>query len=588
MKRFISSLFLVVCVAVAYAASDAIEEIARLREAADSLHSIGRTDSAVIVGRKAIELAEASGDPVQIVGTHSAQGVFLRSLGSIDEALESYDCALEIITSGKFRENPDQEAIEEIASLYINLAVLNLDMQHKDQASRHAVLAGEWIAKSDDAELRSVIYGVVGSVLTGCGEPEKALDFQKLAYEDALASGDKEAAFRAASYAMLASDRLGRKAEAAEWRAKCAALLPEIESSMARLAYYQVECSICLKSKDNKGALRWFDEILHTDGIDQLPFIKFDCYNNMHIAYSDLGDYKNAYTTLLQSNELRDSIWQQEKEESLRELTVKYETKETELALARSESRRASTLMWLFAAIGLILLGVIAFVVYAGRQRRRRMQKELEFAALRADIGRQLTQQYVEGLENERKRMARELHDGVCNDLLAIRMSMKEGNTGANTAELIDSCRESVRRISHELMPPEFAYASLDEVVRFFVRKQAEANAGKIALVYSSSAEGRKWEDVADAVSLEIYRIVQEAVGNAVKHSGCDSIDVSLRMEGDLLSLTVADNGTFRTPQNKGLGLDSIRRRVESIGGTVEISWLQNGGTEVNLKVDLK
>lgn len=216
MKRFISSLFLVVCVAVAYAASDAIEEIARLREAADSLHSIGRTDSAVIVGRKAIELAEASGDPVQIVGTHSAQGVFLRSLGSIDEALESYDCALEIITSGKFRENPDQEAIEEIASLYINLAVLNLDMQHKDQASRHAVLAGEWIAKSDDAELRSVIYGVVGSVLTGCGEPEKALDFQKLAYEDALASGDKEAAFRAASYAMLASDRLGRKAEAAE------------------------------------------------------------------------------------------------------------------------------------------------------------------------------------------------------------------------------------------------------------------------------------------------------------------------------------------------------------------------------------
>lgn len=357
---------------------------------------------------------------------------------------------------------------------------------------------------------------------------------------------------------------------------------------MARLAYYQVECSICLKSKDNKGALRWFDEILHTDGIDQLPFIKFDCYNNMHIAYSDLGDYKNAYTTLLQSNELRDSIWQQEKEESLRELTVKYETKETELALARSESRRASTLMWLFAAIGLILLGVIAFVVYAGRQRRRRMQKELEFAALRADIGRQLTQQYVEGLENERKRMARELHDGVCNDLLAIRMSMKEGNTGANTAELIDSCRESVRRISHELMPPEFAYASLDEVVRFFVRKQAEANAGKIALVYSSSAEGRKWEDVADAVSLEIYRIVQEAVGNAVKHSGCDSIDVSLRMEGDLLSLTVADNGTFRTPQNKGLGLDSIRRRVESIGGTVEISWLQNGGTEVNLKVDLK
>ena len=103
-----------------------VEEIAALRNAADSLHSIGRTDSAEIVGRHAVLLAEKSGDPTQIVGTNAAHGVFLRSLGRIDEALKSYETALEIVTSGQFRENPDQEAIEEIASLYINLAVLNL------------------------------------------------------------------------------------------------------------------------------------------------------------------------------------------------------------------------------------------------------------------------------------------------------------------------------------------------------------------------------------------------------------------------------------------------------------------------------
>lgn len=285
---------MIICILTSLAAfsePESIEDIARLREAADSLHCIGRTDSAAIVGEKAIRLAEKSGDLTQIVGTRSAQGVFLRSLGRIDEALESYEGALEIITSGKFRENPDQEAIEEIeeiASLYINLSVLNLD-KHKEQAAKHASLAGEWIAKSNDPELRSVIYGVVGSVLTGCGESEKALKYQELAYKDALESGDKEAAFRAASYAMLASDRIGNKGTADDWRRKCQGLLPEIDSSLARLAYYQAECSICLKSKDNRGALRWFDEILHTDGIDNLPFVKFDCYNNMHIAYSDLA-----------------------------------------------------------------------------------------------------------------------------------------------------------------------------------------------------------------------------------------------------------------------------------------------------------
>lgn len=571
MKKTLTLLLMLVSLTIAYAMPEKIEEIARLRETADSLHSIGRTDSAAIVGEKAMRLAEASGDPTQIVGTRSAQGVFLRSLGRIDEALESYNGALSIITSGKFRENPDQEAIEEIASLYINLSVLELDMQHKEQAAKHAELSGEWIAKSDDPELRSVIYGVVGSVLTGSGEPEKSLKYQELAYKEALESDDKEAAFRAASYAMLATDRLGDKAAAEEWRSRCRQLLPDIESSMAKLAYYQSECSICLKSKDNKGALKWFDEILQTDGIDRLPFMKFDCYNNMHIAYSELGDYSNAYHTLLKGNELRDSLWQAEKAESLRELTVKYETKETELALAQSESRRATTLMWFFIALGLILIGVIFFMVYAGRQRRQRMQKEVEFTKLRADIGRQLTQQYVEGLENERKRMARELHDGVCNDLLAIQMGMKEGKANEDTAELLSACQESVRRISHELMPPEFAYASLDEVVRFFVRKQADANVEKIDISYFSSAEGASWGDVPDSVSLEIYRIVQEAVGNAIKHSGCDEIKVSMTLIGNELNLKVADNGLFVMTRDKGFGLQSIRKRAEAIGADIRI-----------------
>ena len=112
-------------------ASTKVDKIVELRETADSLHSIGRTDSAAIVGEQAVRLAVEIENPTQIVGTYAAQGVFLRSLGKIDEALKCYDAALAIITFGNFRENPNQEAIEEIASLYINLAVLNLDTQHK-------------------------------------------------------------------------------------------------------------------------------------------------------------------------------------------------------------------------------------------------------------------------------------------------------------------------------------------------------------------------------------------------------------------------------------------------------------------------
>lgn len=383
--------------------SDMHEKIAKRLEIADSLHSIGKTDSAALVGEETIRLANENKEPTLIVGAYAAQGVFLRSLGKVNEALESYGKALDIVTSGTFRNNPDAEAIEQIGSLYINLAVLNLDMQHKDQASENAIIAGEWISKSPDPELKSMIYGVAGSVLTGCGNLQKAMEFQKLAYSNALESGDKEAAFRASAYTMLVADRLKDKQEAERMRRICKELWLEVPSMMARLVYLQAECSIALKNDRPKEAEKWFGEILSLEGIDNLPFVKFDCYNNLHLIQASLGEYKEAYETLLQSNELRDSIWEKEKTENLNDLTIKYKTKETQLALAESEAKRSTILMWLFIALTALLLAVVIFVAYAGRQRRRRMQKEFEFANLRENISRRLTQEYIEGLEMSEK-----------------------------------------------------------------------------------------------------------------------------------------------------------------------------------------
>ena len=562
-------------------------KIDNLREQADSLHSIGQTEEAIKIGEEAIQLAEESGNQVQIVGTHAAQGVFLRSTGRIDEALRSYNKALRIATSEEFRKNPNQEAIEELASLYINLAVLNLDMQNKEQAAGNARLAGEWISKSKDAELKSTIFGVVGSVLTGCGELKEAMSYQTRAYDNALDCGDTEAAFRAAAYSMLLTDRLGEKQEAEEWRKKCVLLLPEISSIMAKMVYYQAECSICLKNNDPRGAIKWFEAILNTEGIENLPFLQFDCYNNLHMAYSELGDYESAYNTLLKSNEVRDSIWQREKEENLRDLTIKYETQETKLALTESEKKRSEALMWVFISLAILLIFIIVFIIALNKSRRERLKKEAEYAVLRADIGKRLTQQYLEGLENERARMSKELHDGVCNDLLAIEMNIKNGTPVENTAELIDTCRDSIRRISHELMPPEFNYATIDEVVRYFINQRQKAFEGKTALEYSSVIENARWTDVPDITALDVYRIIQEAVGNSLKHSGAGKIEVSMKLEGHHLEVIVKDDGKFKTPDIKGIGLESIQKRAKAINAKIAIDTKEGEGTTLKLNLML-
>ena len=567
--------------------AQSLSEINNLREKADSLHSVGQTEEAVKIGEEAIKLAEESGNQIQIVGTHSAQGVFLRSMGRIDEALESYNKALQIVTSELFRENPNQEAIEEIASLYINMAVLNLDMQNKEQAAQNAKFAGEWISKSDDAELKSTIFGVVGSVLTGCGDFNEAMTYQTLAYDNALVSEDPETAFRAAAYSMLLSDRLGDKSKAEEWRNKCAELMPEINSIMAKLVYYQAECSICLKNNDPRGAIRWFEAILNTEGIENLPFLQYDCYNNLHLAYSELGDYEKAYETLVKSNEIRDSIWQQEKEENLRELTVKYETQETKLALTESEKKRSEALMWIFVSLAILLIFIIVFIIVLNKNRRERLRKEAEYANLRAEIGKQLTQQYIEGLENERARMSKELHDGVCNDLLAIEMNIRQGSPQETTAALINMCRDSVRRISHELMPPEFNYATIEEVVRYFVNKQQEAYKGKTEIEFSSVNESAQWSDIPDFMALDIYRIIQEAVGNSLKHSGARKIEVSMKLIENRLEVVVTDDGKYKLSNFKGIGLDSIQKRARAINAKVDIDATEGEGTTLKLNLTL-
>ncbi|MCH5225752.1 MAG: hypothetical protein J1D77_07105 [Muribaculaceae bacterium] len=564
-----------------------IPAIETLREKADSLHSIGQTEEAIKIGEEAIKLAEESGNQIQIVGTHSAQGVFLRSRGRIDEALKSYDKALKIITSETFRENPSQEAIEEIASLYINLAVLNLDMQNKEQAAQNALSAGEWILKSDDAELKSIIFGVVGSVLTGCGDLKEALHYQTLAYDNAIVCQDPETAFRSAAYNMLLSDRLGDKSKAELWRNKCTELMPEINSIMAKMVYYQAECSICLKNNDPKGAIKWFEAILNTEGIENLPFIQYDCYNNLHITYSDLGDFENAYATLLKSDEIRDSLWQREKEENLRDLTIKYETQETKLALTESEKKRSEALMWVFISLAILLVFLVVFIVIINKNRRERLKKEAEYANLKADIGKQLTKQYIEGLENERTRMSKELHDGVCNDLLAIEMNIKNGAPQENTTELIKMCRESIRRISHELLPPEFNYATIEEVVKYYINKQREAYTGKIAINFSSSIKDAKWSDLPDFMALDIYRIIQEAVGNSLKHSGAKKIDVSLKLKGNHLEAMVSDDGTYKLFTSKGMGLESMQKRAKAINGKIDIDHKEGEGTTLKLNLTL-
>lgn len=178
---------------------------------------------------------------------------------------------------------------------------------------------------------------------------------------------------------------------------------------------------------------------------------------------------------------------------------------------------------------------------------------------------------YIEGLEEECKYFAKELHDGIANDLLGLQMKIENTTNSDNVQELgtlIKEVRNNVRNISHELMPPEFEHLSLDEILYQYADKLSE-NTG-IQVTYTSGS----CNPIPNETAYELYRIVQEITMNIVKHANAHCISVSLYAEHEKqYTLKITDDGTVTTPHkanSRGIGLRTVNDRAKAIDGTIQ------------------
>lgn len=206
-----------------------------------------------------------------------------------------------------------------------------------------------------------------------------------------------------------------------------------------------------------------------------------------------------------------------------------------------------------------VLLAVITacFLAYAIVQRRQR--------------NRQKARSYLEGREEERQRLARELHDGVSNQLLAVQMKLSADGSTEQALQLLDESREQVRRVSHGLMPPEFSSVALDEVIDHYISELNAATPCDISC--SFSPPDADWASIPQEQALAAYRIVQEAVGNALKHSGATTIAVGLQRAAHKTVVIVSDNGTAKPASDSfGIGKRNMQQRADAIGAQLDFS----------------
>ncbi|NAY90740.1 hypothetical protein GTQ34_02305 [Muricauda sp. JGD-17] len=253
--------------------------------------------------------------------------------------------------------------------------------------------------------------------------------------------------------------------------------------------------------------------------------------------------------------------------------------------------------IWIAAALALIFMGVATIIIVTQRVHNNRLKfKQKQQESNQEIYNLMLSQQgkLKEGKQLEQKRISEELHDGILGQMLGIRLILSglngKGDPGAveKRADFIEKLREveeEIRTISHEL-----SNASYQKFYNFIVSlEDLIDDIGKSSgilcnFTYSSKVD---WDSLSGDTKINIYRIVQETLQNCVKHAQCTQVDIAMKVDDDMLELSIADNGIgFDTNKaKKGIGLRNVASRVKKLKGTLKVDSTKGKGTAIWVQI---
>ena len=213
----------------------------------------------------------------------------------------------------------------------------------------------------------------------------------------------------------------------------------------------------------------------------------------------------------------------------------------------------------------------------------------LKLQALEIEQKKKTTQAVMHAEEEERKRIAGDLHDSVAQKMVVAKLNLEAFSNELNNmnpqqqkiynniSSLLDESTTEVRHLSHSMMPKAFARSGFTQAVKEFLDK-IEKPGFKI----SFSADG-DFSIIKENTALMIYRIIQECVQNVLKHAKASQLHVSMIAAENEMDVTVEDNGVGFNTSNISIsettGLKSIQSRIEYLGGKLDISSKPGNGT---------
>jgi len=552
----------------------------------------GHTDSALYYYGQALEMLKQTGaddkkDSLQIE-IYNSIGQINYSMGKYDLALDHYFRALETAEKNN-RHNQTK-------TIYINVANTYFVMSNDMQAESYYLQAENLSHKLNDSVSMADAWRGLCRISINREAYDTALEYGEKSLRVLLAFPDVPAhtmmnANQMLAYVWLKIPDYGNAMEYAQ-KSVDYARQTGLPSFLSAALYLLSHCKL------KQGMYSESEEIaFEALAIDTtVSYSNFELYANIALANIWMGNPEKSVEYFEKTTNAIRAFSNKNYQSSLTEMEVKYETEKKEMRITSLEEEKR-LISWLFiTGGGLLLLGLIAFF-FLWRwtiQKRRLAEQQRQLAEQQVrqlEQEKQLvaTQAVFDGEVKERSRLARDLHDGLGGKLTCMKLNLQELNQNAGfdddkagqynaIMDILDDTVREMRRVSHNLMPETLSRSGLKTAVDDFCRSMSPK------IVFSYYGDESRLDMKLEAL---IYRCIHELVNNALKYANASQIMVQIIREADSVAFTVQDNGCGfdAVAETEGMGLQSIRARVESLGGEMQIDSTMGEGTEINLEI---
>ncbi|MCL6218906.1 tetratricopeptide repeat-containing sensor histidine kinase [Zunongwangia pacifica] len=573
-------------------------------------NSSGDYKNTVVHSKKTIELLKELESDSGLATSYNLLALGYKNMGNYTQAMESF---LHCLDYAK-KDNDQQQqanAYQNIATLYI------LQKEHKKAIENLSRATHLFKELGDENGIYTTLFNFA-NILKEQGRFEEAREHYKTVLDYRKKENNKTviAYININLSQMLVEEK--KYGQAVVSLKKTLKLLQELQFKSDMAIVYN-DLGICEDKLGHTGqAIAYFQQALKIGEEQTLLSYNTDFYKNLAQLYKTQGDYQKALTFYEKSIRAQAAQNSLSKEKYVANLQERYETElkearikllENEKKLNEFELQKAALSVKKQRLLRNVFIGGFVFVLISLLVLRRfylqrlQVQKELylqkeknseqQINQMIKDHKLAVIERHQQGQDEERERLAREIHDGIGGDLAGIKIAFEnyvedqpQKPQVKRILEGINNACTDVRALSHQLHPLPFSKIGFCSFLKDFIQQVSKNSTLSIqGFFYPEEAI----DNLPNDLLIATYRVVQELINNICKHSEATQAEVQLTRHQQHLNILVNDNGIgFRKSKKPGIGLRNIKERLQQINGTIEIDSSADSGTSITINIPLK